>query len=102
MDTENPADANRGCLCCIHVLRKQRPALLISNAAGLWQVMCGSDDHDFDSEAANATAKDAIALHFLNVLEDDASLAAIAELPVDWSARREAPDAPWQPYHDPD
>ena len=40
----------RGCLVCVHVLRGERPALLISNAGDIWQVMCGADDHDFDRD----------------------------------------------------
>ena len=92
----------QACLCCVHVLRRERPALLISNADGIWQVMCGHDDHDFDADERAENAKDATAVHFVHLLEHDASLAAIEELPIDWSARRETPGAPWQPYADPD
>ena len=92
----------RGCLCCVHVVRHERPALLISNVGGIWQVMCGLDDHDFDREDLDGAAKDAVALHFSHVVDHDASLAALEELIVDWSARRVSADAPWQPYFDPD
>ena len=92
----------QACLCCVHVLRRERPALLISNADGIWQVMCGHDDHDFDREDHAENAKDATAVRFIDLLEGDASLAAIEELPADWSARRATFDAPWQPYADAD
>lgn len=92
----------QACLCCVHVLRRERPALLISNAAGVWQVMCGHDDHDFDRDDAEGDAKDAVAIHFARLVDDDPSLAALEELPADWSARRASFEAAWQPYHDPD
>lgn len=95
-------DHNRGCLCCVHVLRRERPVLLISNVGGMWQLMCGHADHDFDADDADGAAEDAKALRFTVLLDGDASLAAIAELPDDWSARRPSPQAPWQPYYDPD
>ena len=92
----------RGCLVCVHVLRGERPALLISNAGDIWQVMCGADDHDFDRDGFEDSAKDASAVHFNQLVEKDASLEALHELPADWSARRVSPDAPWQPYPDAD
>ena len=95
-------DDHRGCLCCVHVLRGERPALLISNSGGIWQAMCGFDDHDFDRDDGVEAAKDAVAVPYAQVLDRDDALAALEELIVDWSARRESVDAPWVPYHDPD
>ena len=90
--------ATRGCIVCYHVRHNARPAFLISNGGGDWEVNCGADDHYVRPE----DARNLTVVHFTHLVEADPSLAKIYTLPPDWSATRKTPNDEWEPFFDPD
>jgi hypothetical protein len=70
-----------------HVFNDTRPVLLVSRADGEWQCLCGRDDHD-----AGEVPK-VVGLNHL--LERDASLRQLLDLPVQWEAERASVNEPW-------
>jgi hypothetical protein len=74
-------------LTTVHVLDRSRPILLVTHDEddGMWQVLCGTT-----AEAADCRL---VSLHSL--VEQDPSLADLADLPLGWCAWRESADSPW-------
>jgi hypothetical protein len=75
-----------GVFCCVHVLRRERPVLLVTLEGGDWQFMCGGLNHDV-SEGRY--------VHLKHLLDFDPSLDELADLPAEWEAERLDPNSPW-------
>ena len=69
------------------VMQRERPILLVCHDEedGDWQFLTGDE---FRVEDAML-----VALH--SVIELDASLSELADLPLGWTARRDRPGSPW-------
>ena len=74
-------------LTTVHVLEGRLPVILVAHDSddGMWQFLCGT----------SRESKDARIIGLGEMLEIDPSLAEIADLPVGWTARRNAPGQKW-------
>jgi hypothetical protein len=72
---------------CSHVFGGTRPVLLVAREAGDWMYLCGQS-HD-----ANDLPRVIGANH---LLDRDASLRTLADLPDNMEAERESVTAPWE------
>lgn len=80
-------DPQLGVYCCGHMFRRERPALLVAREDGDWQFLCGSVDHSDPLEPFHIS---------VGVLLDvDATLNQIADLPPEWEAERAEIGGPW-------
>jgi hypothetical protein len=70
---------------CSHVLKFERPVLLVVRSAGDWQFLCG-DVHS--AESAHVVGAN-------HLFDRDERLRELQDLPVDWWAERSSVDAPW-------
>jgi hypothetical protein len=73
------------------VLDKGLPILVVSHDPdGEWEFLCGTTD----------SPKDAREVSLGEVVDRDARVAEVADLPVGWRAFRDSADAPWlqQPF----
>ena len=79
---------NTACIVCRHVMRGERPVLYASHDAedGMWQFMCGGE-HSFPDDAG--------VIGLSEILELDATVAAIASIPCGYVAERESDKADW-------
>ena len=76
-----------GASTCSHVLEEDRSILLVSRELdGEVLAVCGGED-----DTAESTRK----IELDKLLDLDASLAALADMPDGWAAMRESGDAPW-------
>ena len=66
---------------CLHVMVGDRPVLYVCREDGDLVVACGADDHA-------QSAEDWKVVHAQHVVDDDASLAEIIELPDGMQAER--------------
>jgi hypothetical protein len=80
-------DKRLGVFSCGHVMRGERPALLVSHEGGDWQFVCGAHDHDAKIEPFHVSVG--------ILVSRDPSLSAIADLPPGWNAERSAIGNPW-------
>jgi hypothetical protein len=80
-------DQRLGVFSCGHVMRAERPALLVSHDGGDWQFMCGNDDHDGQREPFHVS----IGI----IVSRDQTLNDVADLPSGWEAERRAVGMPW-------
>jgi hypothetical protein len=71
---------------CSHVFSNTCPVLLVARAGGEWQCLWGGE-HDADEEPK------VIGLNHL--LERDASLREVMDLPDEWEAERRTVSDPW-------
>jgi hypothetical protein len=71
---------------CSHVFDATRPVLLISHQGGDWQFLCG-ESHDADEVPR------VVGLNHL--IERDATLRDVLDLPSDWDAERTTVSASW-------
>jgi hypothetical protein len=71
---------------CSHVFNETRPVLLVSRVGGDWQCLCGGV-HD-DGEVPNVVGLN-------HLLERDASLRELEDLPDDWEAERTSVNDAW-------
>ncbi len=71
---------------CPHVFGNTHPVLLVSRAGGVWKCLCG-DDHE------PGAAMQIIGWH--DLLERDASLAELRNLPDEGEAARLSANARW-------
>ncbi len=78
-------DRERAAFICSHVLKQERPVLLVSRADGDWQFLCG-DVHPADS--GHVVGAD-------HLFARDPRLLELLDLPTDWFAERESVDSPW-------
>jgi hypothetical protein len=78
----------QGVFCCGHVLRCERPVLLVCHQGHDWQFMCGSGDHH--------NTADGHFIHREHLLKSDPSLSELADLPDQWEAERSTPIVPWR------
>lgn len=77
----------RAAFICDHIFEMTRPILLVCHERGDWQFLCGGDHSD---EARP---------HIVGIdhlLDRDASLRAILDLPNDWEAERLAEGSSWE------
>lgn len=72
---------------CSHVFEKRAPVLLVLHAEGDWQLLCGGD-HDNDEIPR------VVGLNHL--VDEDPSLHAVLDLPVEWEAERSSLASPWE------
>ncbi len=72
---------------CSHVFEKKRPVLLVLRAEGDWQLLCGGS-HD-DKEIPRVVG-------LTHLVDEDPSLRAVLNLPVEWEAERSSPASPWE------
>jgi hypothetical protein len=76
---------NTAVFCCDHVFERSRPILYVRHDHdGDWQFLCG-DTHIGGPRV----------LCFGCVIELDASLWPLADLPIGWGAERAQPEAEW-------
>jgi hypothetical protein len=76
-----------------HVERGEVPVLLVvHNADTTWQFLQGT----------NVEQEDGVALHASHVLDLDATLLELADLPPEWAAERESVTGEWERYPWPD
>lgn len=80
-------DQSRGVFSCGHVMRGERPALLVSRSEGDWQFVCGKQDHDPRNEPYHVSIR--------VLVSRDPSLNDVADLSSGWDAERSALGAPW-------
>jgi len=71
---------------CSHVSDNSRPVLLVSRAGGDWQCLCGAN-HDSD-EVPNLVGLN-------HLIERDATLTELKDLPDEWEAERTNPESIW-------
>ena len=71
---------------CPHVLGNTHPVLLVSRAGGGWRCLCG-DDHDPTEPLQIVGWKD--------LVQRDATLAELNNLPNDWEAARLSIESRW-------
>lgn len=78
-----------GVYCCPHVFNNQRPVLLVVREAdGDWQFLCGGDDHHDD-------------VHYVGIghlLDGDITLEAAADLPKQFVMERDEVGGPWRAF----
>ena len=77
---------NLGVFVCSHVLKRERPILLVSHDDGDWQCLCGGSDHGDDAHLVGVG----------HLIDDDPSLNECADLPGNWCAERDSPGATWR------
>jgi hypothetical protein len=71
---------------CSHVFSRTTPILLVIHADGDWQFLCGgSHDHDERPRVVGMN----------HLVDDDVTLKAVLDLPVDWEAERGSAIEPW-------
>jgi hypothetical protein len=80
-------DYHQKAYVCIHVFERERPVLLVTRPEGDWCFLCG-EEHDEDASAYRVVG-------IGHVLEHDATLSEVLDLPPNWDAERSAPGAPW-------
>ena len=80
-------DREAAAFVCSHIFNATCPVLLVSREDGDWQFLCGGT-HDADEKPR------VVGLNHL--LERDATLREILDLPSDWDAERSAVSAPWK------
>lgn len=74
---------------CSHVFRRERPVLLVAHEDDDWQFLCGGDHEDDE-------VPHVVGLNHL--LDEDASLSGVMDLPEAWEAERAAQSEPWQRF----
>jgi hypothetical protein len=80
-------DLHLGVFCCGHVLRQERPILLVAHETdGDWQFRCGGADHNED---------DLYHVHLHHILDADPRLHDLADLHLGWEAERPDIGATW-------
>jgi hypothetical protein len=70
---------------CSHVFENSRPILLVANSKGDWQFLCGDNHNDIPKVVG-----------INHLLNRDPSLREVLDLPENWEAERDNPQAPWQ------
>lgn len=81
-------------------MEQSKPVLFVSHAGGDWQMYCHYKNHDFESP--EAMEKDLVVVHIAHLLARDPTLDAVADLPVDMGAEREAVGSEWARFADSD
>jgi hypothetical protein len=72
---------------CSHVFEKRSPVLLVLRSEGEWQLLCGGA-HD------NEEVPRVVGLAHL--VDEDPSLRAVLDLPLEWEAERSSQASPWE------
>lgn len=80
-------DRQLGVYCCGHVLRGERPILLVDRHDGDWQFLCGNTDHPDTTEPHHVCVG--------HLLDRDGTLHEIADLPPEWEAERSSEGSTW-------
>jgi hypothetical protein len=81
-------------------MEQSKPILFVSHAGTDWQMYCDDKNHDFDDVLA--MKRDLILVHVTHLLAIDPSLNAIADLPTDMAAEREAVGSSWMRFSNSD
>lgn len=81
------SDWQLGVYCCEHVFRGERRVLLVARNDGDWQFLCGDVDHPDTSEPYHVCVG--------HLLDQDATLHELADLPPEWEAERTSTASPW-------
>lgn len=87
------ADGHQKAYVCTHVFEGSKPILLVSRPDGDWCFLCGEEHED------SASAYEVVGIG--HVVELDASIRELCDLPANWDAERESPGHPWActPFH---
>lgn len=80
-------DYHLGVYCCGHLFRRERQVLLVAREGDDWQFLCGGTDHNDPLEPYH------VSVGFL--INTDASLHEVADLPPDWEAERTHAAGSW-------
>ena len=72
---------------CSHVFERKSPVLLVSRVEGDWQLLCGGT-HD-DGEIPRVVG-------LTHLVDEDPSLRAVLDLPIEWEAERSSSASPWE------
>jgi hypothetical protein len=89
-----------GVITCRCATEQSKPILFVSHAGADWQMYCDDKNHDFDDTLA--MKRDLILVHVSHLLAIDPSLNAIADLPIDMAAEREAVGSSWMRFSNSD
>ena len=70
------------------VIEEGHPILLVTHDAdaGMWQFLCGTTNNPKDGRVVGLSC----------MLERDASIAELADLPLGWRAWRKSPETAWE------
>jgi hypothetical protein len=82
-----PRDMHQRAYVCKHVFDHSRPILLVNRSDGDWSFLCG-EVHPQDASAYKVVG-------IGHVLESDASLQELHDLPADWEAERKEVGRGW-------
>jgi hypothetical protein len=89
MKTQWPfADApNTAAITTVNVLDRRSPILLVTHDSddGSWQFLCGSTNDPSDGRVVGLAS----------IVELDATVTELADLPLGWRAWRDSPQLPW-------
>jgi hypothetical protein len=86
-DTPSFKDPRLAVYCCGHLFRRERKARLVGRPDDDWQFLCGEDD--------GADPREPYHVSIGVLLEVDATLNDVADLPVGWEAERKRVGTPW-------
>jgi hypothetical protein len=87
MQETYPKDKHHKAYVCNHVFDRSRPILLVNRSGGDWCFLCG-EEHPQDASAYKVVG-------IGHVLESDASLRELDDLPADWEAERKKVGQTW-------
>lgn len=76
-----------GVYCCGHLLRRERPGLLVVRSGGDWQFLCGGVDHHDPLEPYHVSVG--------VLLEADPTLNQVSDLAPEWEAERAEVGGDW-------
>lgn len=85
--TENTKDPSG--VACNHVMRGKRPlAVIAHDSDGVWQFMCGKDDHTKQKQAKKVSVSKMFAKVVKGITQDEVAEGQIAERSADgWAVR---------------
>lgn len=78
-------ETNLGVFVCPHVFRNVRPVLLVVHEDNEWQCLCGFSDHNEDCHLVGIG----------HLVDRDASIDELSDLPNGWEAERESEHKQW-------
>lgn len=78
---------SKGCFTCEHVIDGAPVLLILHEADGDLQLMCGAPNHDFDEQCRF--------LHLAHIMEWQPDLLLLPTVDAGFEAERTGKDAPW-------
>jgi hypothetical protein len=72
---------------CSHVFERKSPVLLVLRVEGDWQLLCGGTHADGEIPRV---------VGLTHLVDEDPSLRAVLDLPIEWEAERSSLASPWE------